>query len=153
MKNLFLSLAMVAFAAVSSFAQDATTAPAATGGPQITVDKDVHDYGTIKQGGNGACEFKLTNTGNEPLIISRAKGSCGCTVPEWPKEPIMPGTSAIMTVRYDTKRVGPINKSVTITSNATNNASMVVRIKGKVIASDNKEDAPVKEATMAPKSN
>lgn len=150
MKNLFLSVVMVAFASLSLFAQDAAKTVAS--GPEITVNKDVHDYGTIKQGGNGACEFKITNTGNAPLIISRAKGSCGCTVPEWPKEPILPGKSAIMTVRYDTKRVGPINKSVTITSNATNNGSLVVRIKGKVIASEHKESAPVKKATMAPKS-
>lgn len=149
MKNLFLSIALVAFAAFSAHAQEAKQV---TGGPQISVDKDVHDYGTIKQGGNGTCEFTLTNTGTEPLIISRAKGSCGCTVPEWPKEPILPGKSAVMTVRYDTKRIGPINKSVTITSNAVNNPSLVVRIKGNVIESENKGDAPVKQSTMAPKS-
>lgn len=150
MKNLFLSLAMVAFAAFTAFSQDAQPVD---GGAQLSVNKDVHDYGTIKQGGNGTCEFELTNTGSEPLIISRAKGSCGCTVPDWPKEPILPGESAVMSVRYDTKRVGPINKSVTITSNATNTPTKVVRIKGKVIKSDNKGDAPVKEQTMAPKSN
>ncbi len=150
MKNLFLSIAMVAMATLSGFSQDAK---AVTGGPQLTVDKEVHDYGTIKQGGNGTCEFKMTNTGTEPLIISRAKGSCGCTVPEWPKEPIMPGASAVMTVRYDTKRVGPINKSVTISSNATNAESKVVRIKGTVIASENAGDAPVKKETMAPMTN
>jgi len=81
MKNLFLSIAMVAFVAVSGFSQEAKPV---TGGPQLTVDKEVHDYGTIKEGANGTSEFKLTNTGTEPLIISRAKGSCGCTVPEWP---------------------------------------------------------------------
>ncbi len=151
MKNLFLSLAILAFTAFSAFSQEAKPV---SGGPQISVDKDVHDYGTIKQGGNGTCEFTMTNNGNEPLIISRAKGSCGCTVPEWPKEPIMPGASAVMTVKYDTKRVGPINKSVTVSSNATNNESLVVRIKGKVMASENAAtDAPVKQSTMAPMTN
>jgi len=148
MKNFILSLAVVAFAFGSAFAQEAQPVE---GGPQISVDKDVHDYGTIKQGANGTCEFNITNTGSEPLIISRAKGSCGCTVPDWPKEPILPGESAVMSVRYDTKRVGPINKSVTITSNAANAKTKVVRIKGKVLASENKEDMPVKKsATMAP---
>lgn len=147
MKNLFLSLVMLVFAASTSMAQEA--APL-TGGPQISVDKDVHDYGTIKQGANGTCEFTISNTGSEPLIISRAKGSCGCTVPDWPKEPIMPGASAVMSVKYDTKRVGPINKSVTITSNATGNESKVVRIKGTVLASSNTQDSPTKESTGMP---
>jgi hypothetical protein len=150
MKKFLLSLAVVAFTAMGGYAQDAK---AVTGGPEISVDKEVHDYGTIKQGANGTCEFTLTNTGSEPLIISRAKGSCGCTVPEWPKEPIMPGESSVMTVRYDTKRVGAINKSVTITSNATENPTMVVRIKGKVLASENTESMPVKKQDGAPMAN
>lgn len=150
MKKFFLSLAMVAFAAFAGYAQEGK---AVTGGPEITVDKDVHDYGTIKKGANGTCEFNITNTGSEPLIISRAKGSCGCTVPDWPKEPILPGESAVMTVRYDTKRVGAINKSVTITSNATNKPTTVVRIKGKVLPTENEESMPVKKQAGAPLNN
>lgn len=105
-----------------------------TDGPQITIDKDVHDYGTIEQGANGECTFTVTNTGNAPLIISLCKGSCGCTVPSCPKEPIPPGGTATITVKYDTNRVGPINKSVTITSNAADEPSKVIRIKGNVKA-------------------
>jgi hypothetical protein len=69
------------------------------------------------------------------LVISNAKGSCGCTVPEWPKEPIAPGASASIKVKYDTKRPGAINKSVTITSNAVNveGGIVTVRIKGEVL--------------------
>jgi hypothetical protein len=67
------------------------------------------------------------------LIISNAKGSCGCTVPEWPKEPIAPGAKATIKVKYDTKRPGAINKSVTITSNAVNEPTKVIRIKGNVL--------------------
>ena len=81
------------------------------------------------------------------MIISNAKGSCGCTVPTWEKEPIMPGESSVMTVKYDTKRVGPINKSVTITSNATNSPTKVIRIKGKVLPATVEETSPVKKAT------
>lgn len=129
-------------------AQDA--AKSVENGPEITLNKEVHDYGTIKQNANGVSEFKITNSGTEPLVISRAKGSCGCTVPEWPKEPIMPGESAVMTVRYDTKRQGPINKSVTITSNAVNAPTKVVRIKGNVLPSATSSEAPLKDKTGAP---
>jgi hypothetical protein len=101
-------------------------------GAKIEFEKDVHDYGTIKQHGNGAYEFKFKNTGSEPLMISNAKGSCGCTVPEWPREPIAPGESATIKVKYDTKRVGPFSKSVTIQSNAVNDATKTIRIKGNV---------------------
>lgn len=147
MKNLILSFAVVLFAAFSGIAQSVS------GGPVISVNKEVHDYGTIKQGANGACEFAITNTGSEPLIISNAKGSCGCTVPEWPKEPIMPGQTANMTVRYDTKRLGAINKSVTISSNATNSPELVVRIKGNVLESANASDMPVRDNTGVPAAN
>lgn len=126
-------------------------AQAVESGPVIEVDKDVHDYGTIEQHGNGVCEFTVTNTGNEPLIISKAKGSCGCTVPSYQKEPIMPGKSSVVKVKYDTKRVGPINKSVTITSNATNAPTKVLRIKGTVVASESGATSPMKEkSTGAP---
>ena len=94
-------------------------ATAAAQGPSISLDKDVHDYGTITQGADGGCQFTVTNDGTEPLIISRCKGSCGCTVPKCDKDPIMPGATSVINVRYDTKRIGPINKSVTITSNAS----------------------------------
>jgi len=129
----------------SSTAQTEVVADITTG-PQITIDKTVHDYGTIEQGANGECVFTVTNTGNEPLVISLCKGSCGCTVPTCPKEPIAAGASATITVRYDTKRVGPINKSVTITSNAANEPRKVVRIKGKINAKPT-GSAPVNTGT------
>jgi len=113
--------------------------------PEITFEKEVHDYGTIKQGADGGCEFKFTNTGKEPLIISNAKGSCGCTVPSWPKEPIKPGESGSIHVQYDSKRVGPINKSVTITSNAKT-STKVIRITGNIEAVPTEEMSPVKPA-------
>jgi hypothetical protein len=126
MKNLFLAAAF-AFAAGSMVAQTPIDK-----GPKITFSKEVHDYGNIKYDGDPNCSFEFTNTGNEPLIISNAKGSCGCTVPEWPKEPIAPGAKGTIKVKYDTKRSGPINKSVTISSNAVNEPEKVVRIKGEV---------------------
>lgn len=133
MKKSVLFLAFSLFAAFTVMAQKEVPTQ---NGPIITVNKDVHDYGEIEKNGEPYCEFVITNDGNEPLIISNAKGSCGCTVPEWSKEPILPGESTIMKVKYDTKRVGPINKSVTVSTNAVNSPTKVLRIKGKVLAPD-----------------
>lgn len=105
MKKALFSLLMIFAAGVAtSFAQEVKN------GAQIEFEKEVHDYGTIENGANGQCTFNFKNSGNAPLIISNAKGSCGCTVPSWPKEPIAPGASAKITVKYDTKRAGAINK-------------------------------------------
>ena len=101
-------------------------------GAKIEFMKETHDYGSIKYDADPYCTFEFKNTGNEPLIISNAKGSCGCTVPEWSKEPIAPGATGSIRFKYDTKRPGPINKSVTIDSNAINETSKIIRIKGEV---------------------
>lgn len=105
----------------------------AQNGPEIEFEKVVHDYGNIPYNGNGECEFRFTNTGNEPLLIQKPKSSCGCTIPSWPKEPILPGESEVIKVTYRTNRVGNINKTVTVTSNATKNSTVVLRIKGAVM--------------------
>jgi hypothetical protein len=75
------------------------------------------DYGSIEYNGEPLRVVKFKNTGTEPLIIKNARGSCGCTVPNWPKEPILPGESGQIEIRYATNRVGPINKKVTVTTN------------------------------------
>jgi len=126
--NLTLALASV-FAVNLSYAQEKQVISASA---QIEFEKETHDYGTIKQNANGVYEFKFKNTGTQPLIISNATGSCGCTVPEWPREPIAPGKSGVIKVKYDTKIVGPFSKSVTLQSNATNDPSKTLRIKGTV---------------------
>ncbi|MBK6343403.1 MAG: DUF1573 domain-containing protein [Flavobacteriales bacterium] len=118
-----LTLAFAAMLGATAIAQN---------GPMIQVDKEVHDYGTIAQGANGECSFVVTNTGDAPLIITNCKGSCGCTVPKCDTTPIPPGQKSTVSVRYDTKRTGPINKSVTITSNAVNEPDKIVRVKGMV---------------------
>ena len=118
---------VLALGANTAIAQEVTAA-----GATIDFAKETHDYGTVEYAGDGTSTFKFTNNGTAPLIISNAKGSCGCTVPSWPKEPIMPGKKGEIKVKYDTKRPGAINKSVTITSNATNAPTKVIRIKGQV---------------------
>jgi len=133
MKKIALFLSVILFYSASIFAQ--ATEPVKVEdnpkGPEISFDEKVHDYGTVAYGGNGVCSFEFTNTGHEPLILSKPQSSCGCTVPTWPKEPILPGSSSEIQVTYNTKRVGPINKTVTVRSNAKTN-TVVLRITGKV---------------------
>lgn len=140
------------FAAFLMFASINTQAQELKNGPYLEINKEVHDYGTIEKGGEPECMFVVTNTGTEPLIISNAKGSCGCTVPAWSREPIMPGQTSEIKVRYDTQRVGPINKTVTLTSNATNEPTKTIRIKGNV-KPEAASKAPVKEEGLSPKAN
>jgi hypothetical protein len=146
MKKVIFSLMIVLTAAFALNTVNAQT----TSGAKIDFSKETHDYGTIKNGADGTCTFEFKNTGNAPLIISNAKGSCGCTVPEWPKEPIAPGAKASIKVKYDTSRQGVINKNVTITSNAVNAAEKIIYIKGNVLpapesgAPVNNSGAPIK---------
>ncbi|NOQ72029.1 MAG: DUF1573 domain-containing protein [Crocinitomix sp.] len=134
MKKAVLTLSLL-LVAMFNFAQEGQpVAVGAEDGPVMQIDKDIHDYGTLEYEGNGTCVFTITNLGNAPLIISLCKGSCGCTVPSCPEQPIAPGTSAEITVKFDTTRPGPFHKSVTITSNAVNTPSKVVKIKGSVKA-------------------
>lgn len=100
-------------------------------GPAIEFNKLIHDYGTMEQGGNGTSEFIFKNTGTEPLILSNVRSSCGCTVPSWPREAIAPGEENTIVVKYDTRRVGPISKSITVTSNGSEQP-IILRIKGKI---------------------
>lgn len=109
-----------------------TLSPSETG-PQIQFDTLVHDFGIVPFGGDGRCSFRFTNTGTAPLIIETFQSSCGCLVPSWDKEPVMPGTSGSVRLRYDTRRAGPINKSSTLRSNAINTPVIVLRIKGTVL--------------------
>lgn len=90
------------------------------------------NYGKIKNASTGYRYFKFTNTGDDVLVISNAKGSCGCTVPQWPKEPIMPGESNFIKVKYDTKRTGAFTKYVTLTTNAKNSSTTRLKIFGTV---------------------
>nr|WP_294858990.1 DUF1573 domain-containing protein [uncultured Fluviicola sp.] len=113
--------------------KQAVAQPEVLNGPQIEFEKDSHDYGTIENGANGDCVFIFKNTGNAPLILENVKGSCSCTVPSWTKDPILPGKTGEITVHYNTNNSGSINKSVTIASNAVNEAVKVVRIKGNVL--------------------
>ena len=90
------------------------------------------DYGTINKNADGTRTFEFTNTGDAPLIINRVKSSCGCTVPSKPTQPIMPGKTDKIVVKYNTHRPGPFRKTITVYSNASNNV-VILKIKGKVV--------------------
>ena len=113
----------------------------------MTFESTEVDYGTIQQHADPLRTFEFTNTGTEPLVITHAKGSCGCTVPIWPKEPILPGEAASIEVRYDTKRIGKFTKRVTLTTNE-GSEKRVLTIKGDVLkAPKEDEGVPTKKPT------
>ena len=101
-------------------------------GAKINFKSETIDYGTIERNSDGKRDFVFTNNGNTPLIITSAQGSCGCTVPTYSKEPIAPGATGIVSVKYATDRVGAFSKTVTLTTNATT-PSTVLTIKGNVL--------------------
>ena len=115
----------------------------------IDFESKVVDYGTIEHNADGQRKFVFTNNGTEPLIIKNAKGSCGCTVPTWPREPIMPGATAEIGVKYATNRVGKFTKTITLTTNASKKPT-ILTIKGEVTSPPKETAAPEKNKGGAP---
>jgi hypothetical protein len=132
------SLATTATTAPTTNPTATAAAPAAPVGPltSLEFEEDTYDFGEIMEGEKVVHVYKFNNTGKEPLVISNAKGSCGCTVPEWPREPIPVGGSGEIRVQFDSKGKGKVGgatqaKKVTITAN-TDPANTFLNIKGKV---------------------
>lgn len=123
MKQLF-TLLFVGLVNLSLNAQDKVA--------KIEFKETTIDYGTIEKGANGVRVFEFTNTGDAPLIISKVSSSCGCTIPKKPEEPIMPGKTGEIEVKYDTNRVNPIRKTITVMSNA-DTPTVALKIKGLVV--------------------
>ena len=134
-KNLLLAFAALAFAScqpstktaettsVDSTSTVATATPAVKASTaEILFTNDIYNFGEIKKGEIVTYNFKFKNTGKEPLIIKDAIATCGCTVPEIPKEPILPGAEGVLKVVFNSagKPAGPLRKQVTVTSNAVN---------------------------------
>ena len=127
MKKTFIFL-LPAFFTFQLYAQEKT--------PKIEFETTVIDYGTIEKGADGVRVFKFKNTGNAPLVVTSVKSSCGCTVPKKPEAPVLPGETGEIEVKYDTKRVNPIRKTITVTSNAET-PTVALKIKGNVIDPSN----------------
>jgi hypothetical protein len=153
MKKVFITLCCLSLSVIAVNAQDkkGTPAPAAAtaNDPDAGIfkfkDKDnTHDYGEVPEGPTAEYDFEFKNTGKKPIIITEAHGSCGCTVPKWPREPILPGKKGTIHVTYNTDhRPGPISKEVTITSDAMEK-STVLHIRGTV------KPKPAEAAPAAP---
>ena len=101
--------------------------------PIVEILEAEYDFGDIKQGEKATHNYKIKNIGNADLLISSAKGSCGCTVPEWPKDPIKPGDQANIKVTFDSKgKTGKQSKRVTLMTNAIPNVK-ILTIKGNIL--------------------
>jgi plastocyanin len=142
MKKLFLGLLAVSALMACKPSGTTDTGKADTTGTTTTVNAnapvmkfefDSHDFGKVKAGDKVTYEFNFTNTGASPLIITNATATCGCTVPEWPKEPIQPGKGGKIKVTFDSaNKEGLQDKQITVTAN-TNPAQNIVHLVGEVL--------------------
>lgn len=161
MKKIFASLLLFVAVSTAVNAQNAAAplpagvaAPPAANpnAPKIVFKEETYNFGELSEGPQATHEFKFTNTGKEPLVLSKVQASCGCTTPSWPKEPILPGKDAVIVVTYNTQgRPGAFTKSITVTSNA-DTPSKVIFIKGEVVKEDPAKSVPMEQPSMlAPK--
>jgi len=117
---------------------------------KIKFKTDTVDYGTIEKGADGLRIFEFTNTGDAPLIVSKVTSSCGCTVPKWSQDPILPGKTGEILVKYDTNRVNPIRKTITVISNA-DTPTVALKIKGEVVDSSKESVLEKKDKSLVEK--
>ncbi len=129
-------------------AQDKTSVVQDPNAPIITFEETVIDYGKIEHKSDGKRVFKFKNTGKSPLIITKVKSSCGCTIPKKPEKPVMPGEMGEIEVKYATNRVGGFSKTVTIKSNATE-PSVRLKIKGVVMKPESNSKVEKKKSMMS----
>lgn len=144
MKKLLIACTFIIAASIG-WAQDANPA---SEGPIITFEKLEHNFGIIKEGDLAVYEFKFTNSGKMPLVLTSVNASCGCTAPEWPKEPIAPGsTAAVKAVFNSYQRPGNFEKFITVKNN-TLQGDIVLRIKGEVKPKPVEPVSPVRNPGM-----
>lgn len=161
MKNTIL-LILALFCAISvtnaqtkDATKEAVESVAPVNGPKMVFESMVVDYGTIEQHSEPLRQLKFVNKGTAPLVITNARGSCGCTVPTWAKEPIMPGEESMIEVRYATNRLGKINKKITITTNEGGDPH-IINVNGEVYKKETEEGIPASKNSLggpAKKSN
>lgn len=137
MKRLFvIALALFGITA-ASYAQSPDQSPKAV----LSFEKTAHDFGKVSEGQVARYEFKFTNTGTEPLVLTKAQASCGCTVPSWPKTPIAPGASAVIVVEFNSAgREGSFTKYISVESNG---GSAQLSITGLVVKQPETPKSPV----------
>ncbi len=129
--NILSALAIIAVAISSTGCANTPEEKAKDQGQEIWFEEYLHNYGEIEEDSDGTWSFVFKNLGEEAIIINRVRSTCGCTVPDWPKEPIEPGASGEITVIYNTATTGTFLKSVIVYSTAAN-SPVKLQIKGKV---------------------
>lgn len=160
MKKVLFSACMIALTFGAAMAQTKpagetkpTTAPATTPAPNPNAPKikfavESHDFGTVVEGPQVTYDFKFKNEGKEPLVLNNVRASCGCTVPTWPKEPILPGKESVISATFNTQgRPGSFSKTITVESNASE-PSKVVTIRGEVIKPEEDKSIPLAKPSM-----
>lgn len=160
MKKVVITMFCLSIGVFAAQAQSTPAAPApapapaaAPAPPQVDPNagkfkfvEETHDYGEVPEGPEAECDFEFTNVGKKPIVITEAHGSCGCTVPTWTKDPILPKQKGTIHVKYNTNgRVGMISKEITVNSNAQQ-SPMILHIRGTVKAKP-AEPAPVAAPT------
>ncbi|GAB3932362.1 DUF1573 domain-containing protein [Larkinella terrae] len=118
----------------------------------IKFTKESHDFGKVPQGTPVTYTFEFTNTGTDPVVISNAQPSCGCTTPDWTKSAVLPGQKGFVKATYNAAAMGSFNKNVTVVSNAER-ASIPLNLTGEVIAKDAQSTAAASPATPAADKN
>lgn len=130
MKRIILFLSVVICFLSVNAQETKTEAADTTLKAKIVFETLIHDFGKINKAADGNCIFKFKNEGNIPLTLANVSASCGCTTPLWTKDPVLPGKTGEIKVRYDTNRIGAFSKSITVSSNAE---LVVLSIQGSVI--------------------
>ena len=154
MKKFLLSFLILAAVSTVIFAQETKTKEVKTeevksnDGPIMKLDAIDIDYGTMEKNADPFRSVKFTNTGKEPLIIKSARGNCGCTVPTWPREAIMPGESKEIKIRYATNRIGTFHKKVTLVTNEKTDNKHIIKIHGNVLKPDATQGVPAGKENM-----
>jgi hypothetical protein len=133
--TLFSAYAILVMALCSTGCSSDSVDQAKKKGQEIWFEEHLHDYGEIKKDSDGTWSFAFKNLGEEAIVINRVRSTCGCTIPEWPREPIEPGNSGKITVKYNTAQTGTFLKSVFVYSSAAN-SPVKLQIKGKVVPAE-----------------
>lgn len=152
MKKALLAIFFVGFVSLGYSQDKKDSNPADANKAEMTFTEQEFNFGTIKQNDLVNHEFVFTNTGKEPLVITEAHGSCGCTVPLWPKEPIKKGEKGTIKVTFNSAgKMGMQDKTVTITSNAKT-SPVILHLKGTVLSKEEAEsNTPFKkENSLSP---
>ena len=134
-------MTMVALTALGLLAGACSSDPqdkARNRGQEIWFEEELHDFGEIEREGDGSWSFGFKNLGEKPIVINRVRSTCGCAVPQWPREPIEPGASGDIKVIYDTSKTGTFLKSIIVYSSAAN-SPVKLQIRGRVVAAESTE--------------